>query len=89
MRKYKEWKTSNGYGSFWDFGSYRSKIHLIWNSSNWKLDVTVSFFHTEDLKWKEIWFWEFNNISKLPNNEEFYNYEKIVCEDVIRLIDGG
>lgn len=89
MRKYKEWTTNNAYGSFWDFGPCRGKIRIVWNSSTKDITSKVLFFHPETFVWKEVWDWQWENVTKMPTLEEFYKYEKEVCEDITQLIDGG
>jgi hypothetical protein len=55
MRKYKELLVGNEYQSFWDFGAYRGKIFIEYNSSRYKLSMYVDFFHPQNLTWHRIW----------------------------------
>jgi hypothetical protein len=89
MRKYKELLVGNEYQSFWDFGAYRGKIFIEYNSSRYKLSMYVDFFHPQNLTWHRIWEWSWYNIMDFPNIQEIYTYEKLICQDITQLIDGG
>jgi hypothetical protein len=89
MRKYKEWLVNDSYKSFWDFGTHRGKITTYYYDNINKLSLVVDFFNSQNLTWHRIWELEWYNITEFPNIQQIYNYEKLICEDITQLIDGG
>jgi hypothetical protein len=86
MRKYKEWAyTTSGYGSFWDFGSVRVKIWAGTNESGFQFKVY--FFNRDSFIWREVWTWQYYR--KDTSIEQFRECEKLICQDIVQLIDGG